>query len=219
MAASQTLFRADEVLHHLLDVMAEEWPVTVHSAGQPDLHTILDGFDRAGSPVLAPGSGVTASLPKGSSAKIVAKGPTGTVEFFSHITDRDSKGRMTLEKPSMLRVVDPRSRRETLISDAGEAVFDVKGKDGFVRLAVLEITRQGLSLHAPKGVLTLVKGCRLTGKLRLRGRGSCKVHIEIRSAADMGGESIDQRVGARFQGLDARQRHWLDGLAGEKAAA
>ncbi len=211
----RTLFRADDVLNALLDAMAAEWPVTLRTTGRPDVLTVLDGFCRNGDPQVAAPGGIGARLLRGSTVEVSARGPGGTLEFITTVTGRETDGRMTLARPSTVRMQDSRRRSADLIGHNGRAVFDVQGKDGFVRLAVLDLTREGMSLHLPEGVVTLVRGCRLSGTLRVRGAGACRMHVEVRHKRPFDGQ---EAVGAQFKGLEPAQRRFLEDLALRMAA-
>jgi hypothetical protein len=207
-----TVFRADEVLYHLAHAMSEDWWVSVTGWDGQEVRTRFETFDKFGQLVLYADPLVRDLLPVGTLLGVQARGCRETLEFMIQVAGWDNRNRMVVRMPRMVYLGDGRRRGAVLVGEIGVAVLDVGGKDGFVRLAVLEVTQAGLSFRRPQGVFPVAVGCRISGVLRLRGCGHSRLHIEVRHSRPFPGGDGEEIVGARFRDLGREQRNWLFGL-------
>ncbi len=209
----QTLSRRDDVLHHLREAQAAGYRVVLRCPGLPEHPARFDGFDPSGRLLLRGLGPVPLQAKVGTVVLVHARGAGGTMEFLSSLAGWDRSHRLVLVTPQVLTLQAGRRRGPFLVSDGGAAVLDVTAKDGLIRMEVVELTRRGVVFHCPAGPGLSRPGRRLTGTLRVKGRGGCRLHLEVRHARRLEEEDGLYRVGAQIVDLDDEQRTWLSHLA------
>jgi len=196
-----------------LEVASDEgWALKLRVSDGTELHGIVGlSEDRSAVEVLT-GQAV-AKLRIGAPAHASITGPQGALSFYSGVVAVRPDGRVELELPRVVRVVDSRGLdRKPLDEDANvRVVVPLGATDGVFE--VVDLSSDGLSFRVPTSVYELARDQRIKVRLKVPGSRSLRMTVTVRNLRRDPLVSGSRLVGARVEaGPDDLAQHVAEAL-------
>lgn len=193
-----TLTSPGAILARLQIASEEGWALELRVSDGTVMSGIVSLEDEGASLFLVTGQAVS-RLRIGAPAHASIIGPEGAVSFYSGVVAAHPDGRVDLEIPRVLRVVDTRdpSRKPVDGRDHVHVVVPLDQRD--VTFEVVDLSTRGLSFRVPAQLHQIVKDQRVRLRLKVPGARSLRMIVTVRNLRRDPQVSGSRLVGARVE--------------------
>jgi hypothetical protein len=182
-----------------LEVASDEgWALKLRVSDGTELHGIV-GLPEDRSTVDVLTDQTVVKLHIGAPAHVSITGPNGALSFYSGVVEIKPDGRVLLELPRVVRVVDSRGLDRQALGEADNVrvVVPLGQLDGVFE--VVELSSQGLSFRVPTSVHHLAKDQRVKVRLKVPGSRSLRMTVTVRNLRWDPQVAGSRLVGARVE--------------------
>ncbi len=175
-----TLTSPSAIQARLEQASEEGWAARIRVSDGTELSGIVSLSDDGARVEVLTGQAV-ARLRSGAPAHASLTGPEGGLSFYSGVMGVHNDGRVELELPRVVRVVDTRDLDRKPLDQGCNVKLVVPLGDQDGRFEVVDLSPQGLSFRVPTTCYALARHQRLEVRLQVPGSRSLRLTVTVRN--------------------------------------